>query len=186
MKYSDFKRKVYSSLVESDIVAHELCHGVHLIESSDGIIFINESVTDFKSIEEARDFVRNVKLQEQLQEEIEEELYEELTYDRVAEIIREHYDVRVTDSLVESYVELAASKEFTLDPVVLEISKHNKLDRIVEDRIDFQLKDGSSMVLTEETYQHINKVFGQHSDIINYMKQSVDNFMSVVGALEEQ
>ena len=104
----------------------------------------------------------------------------------VANIITKHHNVRVTDTLVESYVELASSKLFTTDPVAHDIRRFNKLDSLVEGHFDYVLDDGSTVVITEETQQRINKVFGHHQDVIEYMRESQDNFLDVLDQLGDE
>ena len=53
-----------------------------------------------------------------LEEQAKKELYEELSDKTIANIIKEHHDIKVTDTLVESYKQLASSNIFSVDPVV--------------------------------------------------------------------
>ena len=88
------------------------------IQESNGVIYINREATEFSSIEEARTYIKNKASSEQLEEQITKELNEDLSTVQIAKIIKEHHDVKVTDTLIESYIELASSKLFTVDPVV--------------------------------------------------------------------
>ena len=90
---------------------------------------------------------------ENLEKEVAQEIYEEMAESRIAKIIKEHYDIKVTEQLIESYVELASSKLFTIDPVVLKIRELNKLDSIIENKLDYVLADGSIVAINEETQQ---------------------------------
>ena len=65
-----------------------------------------------------------------------------------------------------------------------EIRKFNNFDRLIEGHVDYKLDDGSVVVISEETQQRINSTFGQHKDVVQYMRESKDNFLSVLNQLE--
>ena len=64
-----------------------------------------------------KQFLSTLKIKEQekqnasLVEEVTKEIYEEIPNAKVAEIIKEYHEVKVTDTLIESYLELASSKD---------------------------------------------------------------------------
>jgi hypothetical protein len=119
-------------------------------------------------------------------EEVVKEAYEEIPSSKVAEIIKEHHDVRVTDTLIESYVELAASNIFSVDPVICELRKYNKIDRLVENKIHYVLSDKTIVAISEQTQERLNNLLQNQKDIIEYMRESKDNFLYVLDKLEEQ
>ena len=112
-----------------------------------------------KELEEARTFIKNKHYSENLEKEVTQEIYEEISDSRIAKIIKEHHDIKVTEQLIESYVELASSKLFTVDPVVQKIRALNKLDSIIENKLDYTLADGTVVAINEETQQELNKLF---------------------------
>lgn len=186
MKFHQFKNKVYSGVIGNEVKEQISFFDSIVTETTDGYVFVNGQLTNFVSLEEAKDHLRQQIVQEDIQKKIQQELYEEMSYNKIADIIRNHHgDIKITDTLVESYVELASSKLFTLDPVAHDISSFNKLDRIVEGRLDYKLDDGSSVVISEQTYNQINNIFKDHPDVIEYMRASSENFLSVVNALED-
>lgn len=119
-------------------------------------------------------------------EEVVKEAYEEIPLVKVAEIIKEHHDIRVTDTLIESYVELASSNIFSVDPVVCELRKFNKLDRLIEGKINYTLNDGNVIAIDEATQEYLNKLLQNQTEIIEYMRESKDNFLNVLTQIEEQ
>ena len=128
MYYGQFKQ----SLNSSDVLSSIRSFG-HLIEMHrDGSVTIDRKSSEFESLEEARKYIKSKTFSEKLEVQISQEIYEEISEIRIANIIREHHDIKVTDTLIESYIDLASSKIFTLDPVVHEIRKLNKLDVVVE------------------------------------------------------
>lgn len=149
-------------------------------------MLVDRAETLFSSIDEAISHIKQHIIQEDIQKEIQQDVYEDMPDVTVADIIKEHHDgVRITDTLIESYVELASSKLFTTDPVAQDIRKLNKLDCVVEGRVDYVLNDGSKIIITEGAQEKINKLFRQHPDVVEYMRESVDNFLSVFDQIEE-
>jgi len=184
MKLKQFQQSLYAKKVGVDIKCQTQAYGCHLYETVDGQVFVNGMLTKWSSLEEAKHQIKQIKIQEDIQKEIQQELYEEMSYSKIAEIIRNHHNVKITDTLVESYVELASSKIFTADPVAQDIRKFNKLDRIVEGKIEYKLNDGSIVAIDECTQDLINNVFGQHTDVIEYMRENKDNFLDVINQIE--
>ena len=157
----------------------------HLIQSINGNIFVDNEQTDFKSLEEARKYIKNKHCSEAIEDEIIENQYEEISENRIANIIKEHHDIKVTDTLIESYLELASSKMFTVDIVVQEIRKLNKLDSIIENKIHYELQDGSIVAIDEQTQEQLNNLLANHKDVVEYMRESKDNFFNVVNKIKE-
>lgn len=120
-----------------------------------------------------------------LEEQASKELYEELSDTTIANIIREYHEVKVTDTLIESYKELASSNIFSVDPVVQQIRSINKLDVIVENKISYNLNDGSVVAINPATQERLNNLLQNQTEIIEHMRESSENFMYVVSKLGE-
>ena len=120
-----------------------------------------------------------------LAETIVKNTYQELSENTVASIIKEHHNIKVTDTLIESYLELASSNTFTVDPVVQKIRSLNKLDRIVEGKLHYVLADNSTVAINEETQDRLNKLLGNQKEIIEYMRESKEHFFHVLELIEE-
>jgi hypothetical protein len=158
----------------------------HLIERTDnGEILINGLETELKSLEEARSYIKNKQYSKNLEQEISKQIYEEISENRIANIIREHHKIKVTDTLIESYIDLASSKIFTVDPVVQEIRKLNKLDVVVEGKLHYELSDGSIVAINESTLSVLNNLLQNQKEIIEYMRETKENFMHVLERIEE-
>lgn len=181
MLYKHFAKSIQRSDVSESIRSFG-----HLIEmTTDGKVFIDKDETEFESLEEARKYIKNKSLSEKLEVQISNEIYEEISENRIANIIREHHDIKVTDTLIESYIDLASSKLFTVDPVVQQIRKLNKLDVIAENKIHYELNDGSVIAISYNTQETLNKLLQQHKDVIEYMRESKENFMRVIEQIKE-
>jgi hypothetical protein len=173
--------------MESEIKTQTPFYTHTITETVDNKIYINKYITEFTSIDETKEFLKNRMIEEKIQSDVEKELYEEISYTKIANIIKEHNEnIRISDTLIESYLDLASSKTFTVDPIVHEISKLNNFDKLIENRLDFILKDNTKVVIKEETFNRINNIFRDHPDIINYMNSNINNFLYVVDKIEEQ
>ena len=181
MKYYELK----SSLRKSNIIESVRSY-LQLIElTEEGKILINGLNTEFKTIEEARNYIKEEYISHKLEEQVSKESYEELSDDKVASIIKEYHDIKVTDTLIETYIQLASSNMFSVDSVVLEIRKLNKLDRLIENKLHYVLNDESIVAINPQTQDRLNNLFGDQKEIVEYMKESKDNFFYVVNKIKE-
>lgn len=185
MHFSQFSKKLSEQKVSTGIKSQLRSYGHLIEETNDGLIFIDGQQQDFVSLEEARQYIIKQEQVKRLEEEVKTDLYEELSEEKIATIIQEHHNIKVTDKLIESYIEFASSKLFTLDPVVHNIRKLNKLDKIVEGKIDYKLNDDSIVAISESTQQKLNSLFGEHKDVINYMRENKENFLAIIEQIGE-
>ena len=181
MRYTDFTK----SLRKSSVVESTRSYLQLIEKTEDGKVFINGIETEFKEIEEARQYIKQDYISHQLEEEVSKDLYEELSEHTVANIIKEYHDVKVTDTLIETYIQLASSHMFSVDPVVHEIRKLNKLDRLVENKLHYVLEDDSIVAIDLRTQEHLNNLLQNQTEIIEYMRESKENFFHVLEQIEE-
>lgn len=181
MRYYDLSK----SLKRPDVVESIRSH-LHLIErTSDDTILIDGKETEFNSLEEARRHIKNEYTSHKLEEQVSKDLYEDLSDITVANIIKEYHDVKVTDTLIENYISLASSHMFSVDPVVQKIRSLNKLDRLVEGKLHYVLSDQSIVTIDETTQERLNNLLQNQTEIIEYMRESKENFMHVLELIEE-
>ncbi len=181
MYYTEFVKSIKrSNVVESTRSYRQLIE-----RTDDDKVFINGVETEFKSLEEARKYIKDDYISHQLEEEVSKELYEELSYNTIATIIKEYHDIKVTDKLIETYLQLASSNMFSVDPVVHKIRSLNKLDRIVENKLHYVLADNSIVAINEVTQDRLNTLLANQTDIIEYMRESKENFFHVLEQIEE-
>lgn len=152
----------------------------HLIEIKDNKILVDGVETQYESLEEARNNIKVNHITNKLKEQATKELYEEMSDTLVASIIKEYHKVKITDTLVESYIELASSTIFSIDPVVHRIRSLNKLDRLVENKLHYVLKDNSTVAIDIRTQEQLNNLLQNHKDVVEYMRESKENFMYVL------
>ncbi len=181
MRYTQFTK----SLKRSDVV-ESIRSYLQLIErTEDDKILINGIETKFTSLEEAREYIKQDYISHQLEEQVSKDLYEELSEHTVANIIKEYHDIKVTDTLIETYIQLASSHMFSVDPVVQKIRSLNKLDRIVEGKLHYVLKDDSIVTIDTRTQEQLNNLLQNQTDIIEYMRESKENFFHVLEQIGE-
>ena len=181
MYYSEFTKSIKKAGVCESTRSYR-----QLIEKTDeGKVYINGIETEFTSLEEAKQYIKEVHISEQLEAQVSKELYEELSDTTIANVIKEHHDIKVTDTLIESYKQFASSNIFSVDPVVQKIRSMNKLDNIVEGKIHYVLNDESIVTISEATQEFLNKLLQNQTEIIEYMREGKDNFLHVLERIEE-
>ena len=181
MRYTQFTK----SIKAANIVEHIRSYRHNIMLTTEGKVLLDGSETEFKSLEEARQYVIQEHIAIKLEKEVSKNLYEEISDAKVASIIREHFDIKVTDTLIESYIKLASSNIFTVDPVVQSIRQLNRLDTIVEGKIHYVLDDDSIVAINEQTQERLNNLLTNQSEIIEYMRESSSNFLHVLEQIEE-
>lgn len=180
MRYYDLTK----SLKRSNIIESVRSYNQLIEQTDDGVVHINKIKTEYTTVKDAKQFVREQHMSEKLEEQVSRELYEEISDQTVAAIIKEYHNVRITDTLVESYTQLASSRMFSVDPVVQEIRKLNKLDSVVEGKLHYVLDDESVIAINESTQSKLNKLLQGHDDVVDYMRESADNFLRVIEQLK--
>jgi hypothetical protein len=181
MFYSQFSKSLKKPNVVESIRSFR-----QLIErTADGKILINGLETELQSIEEARQYIKQDYISHKLEEQISKQTYEELSEHTVANIIKEYHDVKVTDTLIENYIQLASSNMFSVDPVVQDIRALNKLDKLVEGKLHYVLNDNTIVAISEGTQSRLNNLLQNQTEIIEYMRESKENFFHVLEQIEE-
>jgi transposase len=181
MNYYELK-----SLLKKPNVVESVRSYLQLIEkTTDNKVLINGIETEFETIEEARKYIRDDYNTHQLADKIAKDTYQDISENTVASIIKEHHDIKVTDTLIESYIELASSNIFSVDPVVQKIRSLNKLDEMVEGKIHYKLDDSSIVAINEDTQEQLNSILVNQPEIVELMRESKDNFFYVVNKIKE-
>lgn len=175
--FSKLKAKLYQ---EQNIIDRFVLGENHVFITKDLQIIVNEEyIGDAKSLEEARAYVNKYIANKKIVEDSHSLIPEE----RVVELIKKHHNIdKITSNLVESYIELASSSIFSIDPVVTEI-KQNTLE--LSGKLQYTLEDGSIVAIGENTQKRLSNLLEDKYQIVEYMRKSKDNFMHVVKELKE-
>lgn len=178
MKFTQFQTSLYEAILGADTIRMPY-YGHTVVQTGDGRIFIDNNETCFLSMNEAL-----THLDEELKlKKFQKNLKEEISYDKVASIIRQHdSDTKITNNLIEYYIANSKDKVFSTDPIIQDI---RRLDVKFEGYIDYKLDDDSHVVITEDTQKNINKLLGEHQDVIEYMRSCQKNFKEVLKEIEE-
>jgi hypothetical protein len=185
MEFKQFQHNITSSRNGYNVKGQIHFGDVLVSETVEGIILIDNQKTDFNSLVEAMDSLKAHKLQRDIEDSIQSELYEDLTQGEVAQLIREHHDVRVTEAVIEDYILKASTKHFSIDPVLVELRDYNIFSKEVNPKIDFILIDGSKVAIEEETYAKVQSVLSGKPEAVAFMRESLDNFLDVINVLEK-
>lgn len=186
MDYRQFHESVNYKITGARLSPGVLHRGYLIQESSDGAIYVDRERVTASSVDNARDVIDQQAIVRDIRRQLREQEYHNNLINTVAEAVSTHKPgVRVTDTLVEQYIDIAASKRFSIDPIVLEIRQKNLFDTVIEGYIDFSLDDGSTVVVSDQMCATLNNMFAGHRDVIAYMTESKDNFLDVVNLLRD-
>jgi hypothetical protein len=190
MLLKEFKTKLAQESKNYGKVVHTFTHmNRNVVVNSNNDVYIDGVLSEeqFLSINETKYYIKQQLQSEKLKHEVEHQIYEEISNTSIANIIKKHHEVpKVTSQLIESYVDLASSKVFTVDPVVLEMRKLNKLSNLVEGKLDFVLNNKTVIAIDEDTFLKINNFLNMCEEkdlVLNYMRESHENFLHVVKEL---
>lgn len=175
--YSKLKAKLHE---EQNILDRFVLGEQHVFITKDLQIIVNEEyIGDAKSLEEARSYANKYIANKKIVEDHSSMIPEE----RVVALIKKYHNIdKITSNLVESYIELASSSIFSIDPVVTEI-KQNSLE--LSGKLQYKLDDGSTVAISEDTHKRLSNLLEDKYKIVEYMRKSKDNFMHVVKELKE-
>ena len=178
MNYTQFTKKLLGEMLGTQVSKGFEFLGHTIALSEDNKVFINKKQTSFESIDEAKAHLEMLELKQ----EITKEIYEDIPNIKIANLIREYHDIKVTDTLIESYINLASTKTFTLDPVVLELREFNSLTTGLN-KIDYILEDGSCVAISYSTQKILEELLHDKYKLIDYMRESKQNFVRIIKEL---
>ena len=106
-----------------------------------------------------------------------------VTDEKLVSIISQVHDVKITDTMLESYRRQLASGEYSIDPVITEVRR--RMSSNFADKTEYTLDDGSVVAVSEATQSMLSSLLEDKYSIVKYMRVSRDNFMHVVRKLGE-
>jgi len=175
--FGSFRKQV---LEQSGLAASFLLYGHDVSITEDLNIYINgiHIESNVSTLEEARQYakqtIKNIDLLENIDTTIPKE--------KVASYIREYHDIeKITDKLIDSYIELASSNVFTIDPVVTAIKESRTSE--FKGKLQYTLNDNSIVAIDESTQEYLNSLLQDKNEIVEYMRESKSNFMKIIKGL---
>lgn len=173
--FGQFKNTVREAVGDVDSF---FCCGKKVSIKEDFKVSVDGEELDFEfgSLEEAKVFIKDYVKNTTYVNSIEDTLIPE---EKIASYIIKYHNVnKVTHSLIESYVELASSDLFSIDPVILEIKK--TAVSVLPNKIEWKLDDGTYMAVNAETQTKLNKILENKMEVVAFMRESKENFLSIV------
>jgi len=176
--FSTFKQQV---LEQSGLAQTLFIYGEDVKITPENEVFVNNHyVKTLSTLEEAREYAKKYIEDTKLLENIDNTIPEE----KVAHYIRQYHNIdKITDTLVESYIELASSNMFTVDPVVTAIKESKTAE--FAGKLQYELNDGSVVAIDEDTQLMLNNILADKNEIVEYMRESKDNFIRIIKELGE-
>ncbi len=186
MRLNDFVKNLYSRKGNYGNVVSVSSHYDHqIIENDKGKFYVDGVLleADYSDLEEVK---RHIEL-EDTASEAKISLYEDISDIKIANIIKRfNENAKITTTLIENYTHRASSKVFDIDPVLIEMRTSYRGPNLIENKLDFRLNDGKQVAIDEETVEKIANLLNNTKDkeeILDYMRESVDNFLHVVRQL---
>ena len=176
MNYSQLK----SNKVDSQETVYFYEHTLQ--RTSDGIVLIDNKETSFTSFLEAK---KHIKITNDINERIQEIKDDFYTENKplIANIIKETHDIKLTNTVLENYINLASNLVFTIDPAVHQIRELNYYDNVVKGKLHYKLNDNSIIAISENTQTVINNVLQDKPQVIEFMKENSDNFLKILDVI---
>lgn len=175
--FSELRNKLFEDL---GVLDSYICYDKKVRIDKGLSVFVEGQKIDceVQSLEEARlyakKYIENLRLIEDINTTVPEE--------KVAHYIRKHHNVdKITDTLIESYIELASSNLFSVDPVVSEIKERSAVT--FSGKLEYKLNDGTMVAIDEDTQQTLNNLLQNHNEVVEYMRESKGNFMRILREL---
>jgi hypothetical protein len=184
MNYSQFSSNLNKTISGVDIAESIYTFG-HIIQKSiDDLILVNNIPTSFSTLSEAKEFVNQQNLINKLHEDLTNEVYSNKS--KIANIIKEVHDIKVTNNIIEQYIVLAKQKQFSIDPIVFQLREMNHFDRMIDNKIHYILEDKSIIAIDFKSQERLNNILENKSDVIEYMKKNCDNFLKILTVINKE
>lgn len=184
ISFKQLKQTILESLYCEPIHNHTMCFGHNIVETVSGRVFVDGTEVEYDTLNEAVSHITSEMYYQHINNDVTSYSYDMLPESLVVKLIKEqHPDAKISDTLIESYIQVAASKQFCIDPVVLQIREANKVGQLVEGYVDCQLEDGSTITIKPDVQKMINTTLHEQHDVVNFMKQSKENFLSILRQL---
>lgn len=138
----------------------------------------NELIGTYADLNEARSQAKMSISSNQLLED-----HYTVSDEKLISIISSTHDIKITETVLESYKHQLNSREFSIDPVITEVRR--RMSSNFADKTEYALNDGSVVAISEETQSMLMSLLEDKYSIVKYMRVSKDNFMHVVRKLGE-
>jgi len=182
MYYSQFSKRLQKTNAKQSLVGilENIYFYSHCIQKTeDDTILVNGIASSHKTLSEAKQHIRYTEEANDIIEEIKENFYKD-NRDKIISIIKENHNIKVTNTIIDNYIQIASDNSFSIDPVIQEIRSMNTYDKLIEGKLHYKLNDNSTIAISEDTQSVINTVLQNNTNAIEYMKESSDNFLRIL------
>jgi len=124
-------------------------------------------------------------LSESIQELVEIDTRTCTDTDKIAVVLSETSDMRVTEQVIEDFKELIETKLYFPSDALIALRESSGLQHF--DRIDYVLQDGSTILMTLDTNRKLNNLIkmDETASLLKHMLKNSECFISVVERLLE-
>ncbi|CAB4127050.1 hypothetical protein UFOVP84_47 [uncultured Caudovirales phage] len=182
MYYSQFSKKLQETVSGTGIQECTHFYSNTIQRTIDNTILINNEVTQFKNLSEAKNYIKYSEQAKDIINNLREEFFSE-NISKIADIIKEEHNIKVTNKIVEQYIKIASDKSFSTDPVISKIREMNEFDSIINGKLHYVLEDESVIAIDTETHQYINNLLENKPNVVEFMKESSTNFLNILEVL---
>ena len=170
--YNKFIKNLNNTIVKESISFSKYYYGFTIDITNSDKVYVNKKLTNYTNINEALAVIDSKKYTN-LYTEINKDNYNYIHKNLLTELINKYdNNIKITENL------------FNANVVLFEIRKLNKLGNIFNNKIDYILEDNSKVVIDINTQEQINKLFNNHTDVIDYMQENKQNFMKVINQIK--
>ena len=182
--YNKFISKLSNNIVKESISFSKYYYGYKIDATISNKIYINKKLTSYTNINEALSYIDSKKYSN-VYSEINRDNYNYIQKNLLSDIIHKYSNnIKITENLLETYINKVKNKEFTSNKILSEIRKINKLGSKFSNKIDYILEDGSQVIIDIDTQEDMNRLFENHTDIIEYMKENKKNLMKIINKIK--
>jgi uncharacterized membrane protein YgaE (UPF0421/DUF939 family) len=181
--FNELYQKLISDQYDSDInvIAYDKYNDHYLIETDQKQVYIDQQLTHFTSINEAKNYLKSLNGLLDLKDSISEQNYKNIPDYKVIDVIKKYSKTPINNTLLEAYNARVLSKEFTNNKIVNELRSMTNV-HLSSGIKDFYLKDGSHVAIHENTFAKLEELF-EYPEIIEYMVENKEQFTDVIRQL---
>jgi hypothetical protein len=157
----------------------------HFIKNT--LVLDGEVVGKFVGLKEAQEYCNSLHMSSVLVDELSSKDPVVLSEEKIAFTLAEQVEVRVTETMVNSFKNLLETRKFAPYNSLIALREQAKDLSQFPGKIEYEMNDGSKVLLDIETNLQLNKIVDlrESNDLIMFMTQTSANFVMCVELLIE-
>lgn len=151
------------------------------------LVVDGEVVGNFVGLKEATEYCEALNMSKLLAGELSSTDKIVLTEEKIAYTLAEQSEVRVTETMVKSFKELAETHQFVPFNSLLALREQSRDLSQFPGKIEYVMEDNSTVLLDIDTNLKLNKIVDlkESKDLISFMTRNSANFLLCVEQLIE-